>query len=210
MNVKKYRNRTLITTGVVAAHCGVSYEAVAKWIRKRKLRAYTTPGGQHRVRIADFQVFLDKYGMPSFDPPSPRRRRILIADDDQSIVFLIQKLFTSTEDYECATAQDGYDAGVQVMKFRPDVVILDLMIPSVNGITLCRKLKTSPDTTHIRVLAITGYPQLVQEALAVGADVCLIKPFNLETLYQTVEALFASAPRGLKPRIGCGVVASSA
>lgn len=197
MNVKKYRNRTLITTGVVAAHCGVSYEAVAKWIRTRKLPAYTTPGGQHRVRIADFQDFVNRYGMPPFTPTPVLQRKLLIVDDDPVIVQFIQHVFTQTADYECATAANGFEAGTTVLSFRPDLVLLDLVMPGLNGIEVCRHIKTMPETRHILVLAMTGYPDEgnLEQVLAAGAAGCLVKPFSVETLTQQVTGVFAARRR---------------
>lgn len=215
MNVKKYRTRTLITTGVVAAHCEVSYEGVMKWIRAGKLRAaYITPGGQSRIRIADFQAFLARYDLPPY-APSPRRK-LLIVDNEPDLVRPIQDFFTTTTDYDCATAANGFEAGTTVLTFKPDLVILDLIMPGLNGIEVCRQIKTMPETRHILVVAMTGYPDEgnLERMLAAGAEACLVKPFTLETLRQTVETVFATSPRrdrgGRKPVRARGVVIESA
>lgn len=191
--MKKSENAA-ITTGVVAAHCQVSYETVKAWIRRGQLKAYTTPGRRHYVLLDDFRAFLEVYGMPPYDTPASRNRKILVVDDDRPIVGLINAFFEKLGGYECAVAFDGYEAGIQVLKFAPDLVILDLFMPSINGFDVCRNIKNTPETRHILVLAITGHldEQHASNALAAGADACLLKPFLLETLHERVETLFST------------------
>lgn len=198
----KRKEKTVISTGVVVYHCQVSYDTVKKWIRQGKLPAYETPSGQHRILIDEFQAFLARYGMPPYEGIPPRKRNILVVDDERVLVQAILDSFATTEAYECAAAHDGYEAGIQVMQFDPDLVILDLIMPHLNGIEVCRKIKTTPDTSHILVLAITGHPEdrNVEQVLEAGAEACLIKPFSLETLKQQVEAVFAAHRSYTRPR----------
>lgn len=189
----KRKEKTVITTGVVAAHCQVSYDTVKHWIRQGKLPAYETPGRRHYILIDEFKAFLKAYGMPPFEAPQPRKRKVLVVDDEAELVKTIMAFFEATGEYTCASAADGYEAGKQMMKFDPSLVVLDVIMPYLNGIEICRKIKTTLDTRHILVLAITGYPEegYGEQVLAAGADDCLIKPFPLETLKQRVDALFA-------------------
>jgi excisionase family DNA binding protein len=202
MHVKRRQNRLFITTGVVAAHCGVTYEAVAQWIRKGKLLAYTTPGGQSRIRVTDFQRFLDHYGLPPFDPAPSEHGKLLIVDDDAPLLRMMETFFTQTTDYQCATAANGFEAGIKAAIFRPDVMILDLMMPGLNGIEVCQRIKSMPETRHIRVLAITGHPERGRQegVLAAGAEACLVKPVALETLHQHVGRLFEERGHPVQPR----------
>lgn len=187
----------LMTAGEVAAHCHVSYQAVKQWVTSGKLKAYFTPGRHRRIRVEDFREFLQKYDMPPLEETSASKRRVLIVDDDPAIVHLLTRFFGKMGEYDLATAEDGFDAGIQMTSFRPDLVVLDLMMPNLDGFTVCRKIKSAPATRDIQVLVITGYctGENVQKALKCGADDCLAKPFKMGELKKRVEGLFQGAGR---------------
>lgn len=188
------KRRTSITTGTVAEHCEVTYETVKNWIRQGKLPAFETPGGHHRILMDEFDDFLARYGMPAYDWPYRRKPKLLVVDDDTTLVSSIVDYFTNVGGYDCASATDGYEAGVQVMAFEPDVVILDLMMPMMNGFEVCQKIKASKDTNHIEILAITGHPEdgNTEKIKAAGADDVMAKPFKLEVLQERMNKLFES------------------
>ncbi len=198
------RRRTVITTGDVAEHCQVSYETVKNWIRQGKLPAFETPGGHHRILIENFKTFLASYGMPAYEhgpepvvaAPSSNKRRVLIVDNDADLVSNLVDFCTNVEGYECASASDGFEAGMKMVSFRPDLVILDILMPQMNGFEVCRTIKTAPDTRGTLVLAITGHPEdgNMSNMYACGADDGLVKPFKLEELKDRVDKLFASRP----------------
>ena len=187
------KRRTSITTGTVAEHCEVTYETVKNWIRQDKLPAYETPGGHHRILITEFNDFLERYGMPAYEDPAAHKPRILVVDDDEILTSTMSDYFTKVVDYECATASDGYETGVKIVKFEPDLVILDLIMPNMNGFEVCEKIKSSKETDHILVLVITGHPEdgNNDSIVACGADEVLAKPFKMDALNGIVEKLFA-------------------
>ena len=185
----------LLTTGDIATHCRVSYETVNNWIKNGKLVAYTTPGRHHRIPIEGFRAFLQEHNWPPFsDMPAPKPK-VLVVDDDPKVLKAIVRNLNGTGEYELATAIDGFDAGLQIAKFQPDLVILDLMMPKVNGFELCQKIKSSPETRQIGVLIITGHgsEENLQQALAAGADYTLTKPFAMKALQQALQELWSGA-----------------
>ena len=186
------KKRTILTTGDVAGHCQVSYETVKNWIKAGKLKAFKTPGDHSRILIEDFRQFLQEYDMPPYDESVSDARMILVVDDTEELVRGVTDFFNMMDGYEAGSAFDGYEAGVQVTTFRPDLIILDLIMPHVNGFEVCKKIKSDPATQHIRILAITAHPEdgNLERILACGADDCLEKPFKLEALKDKVEALF--------------------
>lgn len=182
---------TLLTTGEVAAHCRVSYETVNQWIKAGKLKAYTTPGRHHRIQAEDFRKFIAEHNLPPLEAPRADRFKILIVDDEPSVVKMMAKELAKTERYEIATAADGFEAGIQVARFQPDLIILDLIMPNMDGFKVCQQIKNDPETQPIAILVITGYPtdENLQRALECGADYCLAKPLQLPELNQRVDAL---------------------
>ena len=183
----------LLTTGEVATHCRVSYETVNQWIKAGKLKSYTTPGRHHRIQVEDFRKFIAEHHLPPLAAPRVDRFKILIVDDEPSIVQMMTKELTRTAEYEVATAADGFEAGIQVARFQPDLIILDLIMPHMDGFKVCQQIKSDPETQQIAILVITGYPtdENLQRALECGADYCLAKPLQLPELNKRVDALLS-------------------
>ncbi|MBT5874497.1 MAG: response regulator [Candidatus Latescibacteria bacterium] len=196
------RRKTVITTGDVAEHCQVSYETVKNWIRQGKLPAFETPGGHHRIVIENFKSFLESYGMPAYQqgptvdpaPPTDGKKRILMIDEDSSLLNKVVDFLSKSGEYEFATASNGFDAGMHVAALKPDLLILDFLTPGLNGFDICRTIKTSPHTRGTLVLATTDHPEggNMSGIYECGADDGLIKPFELEELQSRVSKLFSS------------------
>ncbi|MSR84330.1 MAG: response regulator [Candidatus Latescibacteria bacterium] len=190
-------DKALLTTGEIASHCRVSYEAVTKWIKSGKLKAYTTPGRHHRIRRADFGDFLVEYNLPPLAEPA-LRRKVLIVDDDPAILTLLSTFFGKMDDYEVATATDGFEAGIQIAGSCPQLIILDLMMPHIDGFRVCKGIKSNPQTNQTIVVVLTGHatPENVRKALECGADYCLEKPVALADLERKLAELWAGASAG--------------
>ncbi|PIR50083.1 response regulator [Candidatus Peregrinibacteria bacterium CG10_big_fil_rev_8_21_14_0_10_54_7] len=183
--------RLTLTTGEVAAHCEVTPATVWNWVRRGKLAASRTPGGHRRVDVADFESFLTEHGMRPYRGHAEPVRRVLVVDDDPGVLAAVGGYFRKVGGYEVATAEDGFDAGIQIPTFKPDLVILDLFIPQMDGFKVCQRLKASPDTAHVKVVVITGHPEPenLAKAMAAGADEVMTKPFRLAELGEVVEGL---------------------
>ena len=187
------KDRSLLTSGEVAAHCCVSYQAVNQWIKSGKLKAYTTPGRHYRIQTDDFRKFLKEHNLPPLEAPRADRFKILIVDDEPTVVRSIARLFTNTDKYEITTAFDGFEAGIKVAQFQPDLIILDLILPNMDGFKVCQLIKSRPETQHMAVLVVTGYPsdENMQKALECGADYCMAKPFQIPELMERVDTLLS-------------------
>lgn len=184
----------LLTTGDVARYCQVSPVTVFRWIRSGKLKAYTTPGGHHRIRQSDFRGFLLNSGMPIDQAffSEGNSKRILIVDDQPDALAVITRALAKGP-YETETAMDGFEAGMKLSDFQPDLLILDLMMPRVDGFEVCKLVRSNPFHQHVRILIVTGYAneENIARALEAGADDYLEKPLNLHELQQKVQALLA-------------------
>ena len=183
------RKTGLLTAGEVAAHCGVSYEAVKKWVNSGKLKASFTPGHHRRIAEDDFRAFLHRYQWPPLPEDTGGPRRVLIVDDDPEIVKLLSTFCRKAGGYALATAGDGFAAGIQMATFCPEVVLLDLMMPKLDGFEVCRQIKSAPRTQHIQVLVMTGTStdEHRQQAMACRADGFLGKPFKLAELKKRLD-----------------------
>jgi len=204
--------RRFFTTTEVARYCEVSNDGVLKWIKAGKLRAFSTPGGHYRISAEDFRDFLTCYAFPIqetffFEPSArPRARRVLIVDDKADQRKIVRRGLSELEPrWILDEADDGYDAGIKIGTFQPDVILLDLRMPHIDGLSLCRSIRSNPDTHRMRIIAMTGETgeDIATRAEAAGADLCMTKPIDLKRLRSEVARLFdRSAPRRVQPQHG--------
>jgi excisionase family DNA binding protein len=188
----------LLTTGDVARYCSVSTNAVKKWIRQGDLLAFQTPGGHFRVTRDDFRKFLLHHGMPiSRDFFPSRSRRVLIADDEPVVRDLVRELVlaAASEPIEVETADDGYDALLKVGDFKPDLLILDLKMPRMDGFQACRSIRSNAQMAHVRIVAMSGFAGdgNRERILEAGALHCFDKPLPVEEFQRAVRDLLFDA-----------------
>ena len=117
-------------------------------------------------------------------------KKILIADDEPNIVVSLEFLMKQ-QGYEVAVARDGEEAYAAVAAFRPDLILLDVMMPRMSGYDLCQKLRENPAWQDIRVIMLSakGRDVEVTKGMAVGADAYVTKPFSTKDLIAKVQEL---------------------
>ena len=119
---------------------------------------------------------------------APGKSRILIADDNQPNVELLEAYLSEVE-CEIAVAVDGRDTLDKVASFKPDLILLDVMMPKLSGFEVCKKLKQDPATRSIMILMVTALNELgdIERAVDSGTDDFLSKPVNKVELVKRVE-----------------------
>lgn len=182
----------------VANICGVVNQTAINWIDKGHLEAYTTPGGQYRVYADVLAKFLQKQGMrlpeelKQILAEQAKIEQVLIVDDDQELNDLIkQYLDKRYPEYRVNQAYDGFDAGKAIADYKPDVVLLDINLPGVDGYKLCSSIKADENLSRPIVVAITamGDAEVEERARQAGADGFLRKPIDLDALPNLIEEL---------------------
>jgi excisionase family DNA binding protein len=197
-------NKSLLTTGDIARHCQVTQRTVHNWIRTGHLPTSRTPGRHQRIRVIDFEHFLHEHRLPAYgqgasepapepaaEPASGARRRVLVVDDDPHVRAVILRALQRLGKYEVASAADGFTAGLEVGRFLPDVVILDILMPHINGIEACRLIKGDPRTSDTRVLIVSALPEedFHLQVAELGIDGWLQKPIRMVELVARVSEL---------------------
>ena len=175
----------LLTTGDVAKLCGFSPSAVLQWIRAGKLSAFSSPRGQHRVDPADLLTFLKENNMrvPPELSPEDKEFRILIVDDDESIHGVLKAmLLESRIPCKVDVALNGVIGCMKIPIFAPHLIVLDLVMPELDGVEMCRSVKGSQEFGDTKVLLITGYAddERLREAIDAGADDWIAKPVKTD------------------------------
>jgi len=185
---------TFLTAGEAARHCQVCPAALKRWIRAGRLGGFKTLGGHARIAVDEFQRFLHEHGMPPYPLGAPASIPVLVVDDEPEIVgFLAALLADHPLGFKVETATDGYEALIKVGAFKPALLILDVLMPLLDGVEVCRRLKSNPATRGLKILGISGYPDAVAALLAAGADACLTKPLSLHAIERELERLLAPA-----------------
>lgn len=123
------------------------------------------------------------------------KRRILVVDDTRTSLFLSKKLLED-EGFEVGTASDGWEALDLVAEFQPDLVLLDVMMPGLDGIECCRRIRESEGFSDIRIMMMTALNEAdrVQEAFAAGCDDYITKPVDRAELARKVKELLRFLP----------------
>ncbi len=126
--------------------------------------------------------------MSAHEAPSPVKSRVLIADDNPTNVELLE-VYLNDVDCTIAVAVDGLDTLNKVETFRPDLILLDIMMPKLSGFEVCKKLKSNPATRGIMILMVTALNELgdIERAVNAGTDDFLSKPVNKLELLKRVE-----------------------
>jgi excisionase family DNA binding protein len=174
------QGRSFYTTFEISQICGVNPTSVQNWVKGNKLKAFQTPGGHRRVRREDLVSFLKEFGMPIPAELSQNPPLIMIVDDEIAILDILETVMQSSDgEVKVAKALSGVEALLMIGESKPDLLILDIKMPGMNGFEVCKKLKSSPSTQNIRIVAISGDPTLRERAINSGADLFFAKPLEL-------------------------------
>jgi excisionase family DNA binding protein len=183
----------ILTVFKASKYCNVSPQTIINWIESGHISAYKTVGGHRRIKKTDLAAFMTKQGIPiPEEAPSEERIRILVVDDDPIIVeTIVQALEEDENDYEVISASDGFEAGLQVSHFNPNLLILDIMMPDINGYDVCKKIKGDEETKDIRIIVLSAYldEEKFKKMKEHGADACFSKPLPLPQLKKEVAQL---------------------
>ena len=152
--------KNTFSTGYVAKLLGVTNKTIVKWIREKGLNAFQLPGGEHyRIRKEELIKFLKINNVPVPKEIAPRigKPRILIIDDDENMCFAIKRILVNDGSFEVDVAFDGFDGGLKINTFKPDLVLLDIKMPGIDGIEVLKRIKENPDTLQIKVVIISAF-----------------------------------------------------
>jgi excisionase family DNA binding protein len=174
--------RSYLTTFEISQICEVNPTTVQNWIKEKKLRAFLTPGGHRRVRREDFIGFMKEFGMPLPAEFKESPSSILIVDDEEEVLdLLIAVMESGDENLRVEGLRNGVEALLSIGERKPNLLILDIMMPGMNGFEVCEKLKSAPANRNLKIVAISGDhdPAIRDRILAAGADLFFAKPFDM-------------------------------
>lgn len=190
------------TTHDIARFCDVYPSSVVHWINSGKLKAYATPGGHHRVTREDLVAFLRAFKIPLPAELAERPLRVLIVDDDPELGRVLERAFAHAAGaFATEVCRDGVEALIRIGQSPPDLVVLDVVLPKMDGVQVCRVLKGKPETRGIKIVAISGkkLPFSEKRLQDVKVDAFFRKPLDLAALLsRCVELLRRGEPDAVK------------
>jgi excisionase family DNA binding protein len=189
------KEKAVYTTGEAADVCNLSQQTIIRCFDSGQLKGFRVPGSKFRRIPHDALLqFMRSNNIPT-DELEGSQTRVLVVDDDPEIIELFEDVLGEDGRFDIRSAQTGYDAGLLTQQFRPDLVILDYMLPDINGNVVCRTIRDNPDLQHIKILIISGMvdPSEVDSLTDAGADAFIKKPFQIEQVLQQIEQLVGLA-----------------
>lgn len=184
-------DKQIFTTGEAAEVCKVSQQTIIRCFDSGRLRGFRVPGSRfRRIPREELLRFMRENNIPT-DVMQGGKRRVLVVDDDEQIVQMFVDLLGSDKRLEVKTAATGYDAGVLTEQFKPDLMILDYMLPDINGNVVCKTVRNNEQLTGIKIIIVSGVVNRdeIDDLLGAGADEFIKKPFNIQQLQGRIAEL---------------------
>lgn len=188
-----YSGPVYYTTYQVAKFLGVSLPTVVNWVNSGLLQAHRTPGGHRRIAHNDVIAFARQNDYPiarELLEAGNAQKKILIVDDEKDFSEMVRDYLSLKGRLEVEVADSGFQAGFTVARFRPDLILMDIMMPDMDGFEVYRLLRDDPDTRHIPVIACTAYrdPEVDRRIAGERFDGFVEKPLKLDSLLELIRA----------------------
>jgi len=182
------KTKSIFTTHEVSGLLHVNPRSVINWIEQNLLASYRTPGGHRRIRREDLLAFLRKHQIPTPAPLLEEKFNVLIVEDEEEITKILKVYLDRLGGYDTHSASDGITALIEVGRSKPHLMILDIMIPGVDGLEVCKRIKADPGN-RTAIIAISGQPDWEKRILHAGADSFMAKPLDLDKLHGEAKRL---------------------
>lgn len=189
--------KEVFTTGEAADICQVSQQTIIRCFDAGRIKGFRVPGSRfRRIPRDDLIQFMKENDIP-LDRLSSGKSKILVVDDDPEIVELFVDALQRDGRFEVRTAQTGYDAGIVTQEFAPDLLILDYMLPDINGNVVCKAVRQNPNFAHMKIIFISGAVDRaeIEDLLRAGADDFIKKPVRISELIEKVAAMLGVGAR---------------
>lgn len=183
------REHKAYTTFEAAKICHVTHHSIKNWIKQGLIKASRTPGGHYRILEPDLDKFREEYDMFPRDKGTTKER-IMIVDDEPDALTLMENILLD-QGYELITVSNATEVGLKAAQLSPDLILLDFLMPEVNGFDVCKALRANDLTRSIPIMAVTCLTKEedIERIFECGADEYLPKPFKVDELQEKVQDL---------------------
>lgn len=188
-------DQCLVSPEDAARMLNVGAETIRRWMDLKVLHFKETDRHERLIDMQDLLDFANRHGIPvGLHPAAPARPSILIVDDEEDFLKLLAMMISQHRpDIDVFTTSSGFYAGVLVIRHRPTLILLDIHMPEMDGVEVCRIIKGDPTMKDIRVVAVTGETDsaTLQSVRDAGAADVIIKPVKHEAIQALIDAVFS-------------------
>jgi two-component system, OmpR family, response regulator len=190
----EWRMKTVFTTGEVAEICKISQQTVIRCFDSGRLKGFHVPGSKFRRIPRDALISFMKANNIPLENLDSGKKRVLIVDDDPAIVEMLQDLLTRDGRFEVKSAANGFDAGALTQEFRPDILLLDFMLPDINGNVVCQRIRKDVNLSNTKIIIVSGAisEAEIEGLRASGVDDFIKKPFDVDKLISRMVELLSA------------------
>ena len=183
--------KNLFTTGEAAEVCNVSQQTIIRCFDAGRLDGFKIPGSKFRRIPRESLIKFMKDNSIPLDNIDTGKRKVLVVDDDAEIVELIVDVLKRDGRFEVKSASSGYDAGILTEQFRPELMLLDYMLPDINGNVVCKAVKSNPELVGTKVIIVSGVVNQseIDELMNAGAEDFIRKPFDISELVEKIAGV---------------------
>jgi excisionase family DNA binding protein len=192
--ITNWADKRIFTTGEAAEVCKVSQQTIIRCFDAGRLGGFRVPGSKfRRIPRADLIKFMRENDIPT-GVLEQGNKRVLVVDDDAAIIEMFKDMLAGKAGLDVKYCSTGYDAGLLTESFRPHLIILDYMLPDLNGDVVCRRLREREEFRGTKIVFVSGVVDggEVDRLRAAGADDFLRKPFDVNKLLRRVDELLAA------------------
>ena len=181
----------ILTTWEAGRYCSVSPYTIRNWIRDGHLKAFTTPGGHHRIVRQDLDAFLVAHGMPLPDAPPTGRIRVLILAATP-VSSGLAKIAAWAPELVVHPSDSAFDAGLGLLTLHPALFMVDVDSPLWDGLGILRRIRDTRETSHVHTAAFTrhGTPEHLEALQAAGALAVFSSPPDPAEIRGVLQDLF--------------------
>lgn len=181
-----FRMKTVFTTGEAAKVCKVSQQTIIRCFDNGQLKGFRVPGSKfRRIPRESLFKFMRDNNIPT-DALESGKRKVLLVDDEVEVVEALNKMLEDDGRFEVRIAANGFDAGMMVKEYRPDIIILDVNLPDINGKEVCQRVRSDNTLEEVRIICISGMVEddKIHELRLAGADDYMHKPIDGDKLIE--------------------------
>ncbi len=185
---EKDKMKELFTTGEAADICNLSQQTIIRCFDAGRLEGFRIPGSKFRKIPRDCLIrFMKDNNIPMISLDSGKRK-VLLVDDDTEIIELMTDVLQRDGRFVVKSASTGYGAGIMTQQFQPDLILLDYMLPDVNGNVVCQTIRQDSDFSNTKIIIISGVINQteIDDLLKAGAEDFLKKPFSIVELIEKI------------------------
>ena len=187
----KWADKRIFTTGEAAEVCKVSQQTIIRCFDAGRLVGFRVPGSRfRRIPREELIRFMKANDIP-LDVLEGPKKRVLVVDDDPQILEVFRASIGRDARFELHTADNGYEAGMLTESVKPHLIVLDYMLPDINGNVVCERLRANPAHSATHIIFVSGVVEEaeVEKLLESGASEFVKKPFEVRALIERMAEL---------------------